>query len=158
MRPRNPSHRRPRLQRLFHNQPPLHRTATTARTNSSPYPIQLKLRFGHTIILKPAPPLVHPANTTRLPIIHQQARIINKDFLFAYPARVALFQCARATFLASSVASNETPPGSRVLIALPLEMPFNGYSSDRPSGLGMRADDLGADAQRDQSRMSLLNM
>jgi len=66
VRPRNPSHRRPHRQRLFHNQPPLLRTATTARYRSRPYPIQLKLRFRHTIILKPAPPRVNPANTTRL--------------------------------------------------------------------------------------------
>jgi hypothetical protein len=69
----NPSHRRPRLQRLFHNQPPLLRTATTARCRSRPYPIQFKLRCRHTNILKPAPPLLHPANTTRL-------QRIGKDF------------------------------------------------------------------------------
>jgi hypothetical protein len=55
-----------RVQRLLHNQPPLLRTVTTTRPNPSPYSIQLKLRFRHTIILKPVPPLVHPANTKRL--------------------------------------------------------------------------------------------
>ena len=74
MCPGNPSHRRPRLQRLFHNQPPLHRTATTARYRSRPYPIQLKLRFRHTIILKPAPPRVHPGQHHTLTLRRQALR------------------------------------------------------------------------------------